>query len=142
VSLRFGRLGLLVAGVLLSAALAGAQPVAIEHQDVACIVAGQFPVLDACFRPGPGLARARVYFRPEGVPNWYYVDASTPVPPNVGDPGDLVSQNIRAIDRRQPGPRVVAAPLRRVRVPEYGARGWYGCRRDSATTGIAAVSRS
>jgi hypothetical protein len=89
VALRFGRLGLLIAGALLSAALAGAQQVAIEHQDVACIVAGQFPVLDACFRPGPGLARARVYFRPEGASNWYYVDASA-APPRVDDAADLV----------------------------------------------------
>jgi hypothetical protein len=64
--------------------------VAIEHQDVACIVAGQFPVLDACFRPGPDLARARVYFRPEGAPNWYYVEASTPTPPKANDPAELL----------------------------------------------------
>ena len=63
---------------------------AIEHQDVACIVAGKFPMLDACFRPGPRLARARVYFRPEGAPNWYYVDASAPAPPKEGDAADLV----------------------------------------------------
>jgi hypothetical protein len=69
---------------------AGAQQVSIQHQDVACIVAGQFPVLDACFRPGPGLAQARVYFRPEGVTTWYYVNAAGPAPPRVGDPADLL----------------------------------------------------
>ena len=89
-SLGSGRLGLLIAGALVCPAVAGAQPVSIEHQDVACIVAGQFPVLDACFRPGTGLAQARVYFRPEGVTTWYYVNASGPAPPRVGDPADLM----------------------------------------------------
>lgn len=78
------RLSLVGLAIALSALpdLAGAQ-VAIEHQDVACIVAGKFPVLDACFRPGPDLARARVFFRPEGVPNWYYVEAA----PRAGERG-------------------------------------------------------
>jgi len=75
VFLGLGRLKLLVMCALACPALAGAQPVAIEHQDVACIVAGQFPVLDACFRPGPSLARARVYFRPEGPS---YIAGSSP----------------------------------------------------------------
>jgi len=82
---------LVAAGALATSGPALAQaPVAIEHQDVACIVAGQFPLLDACFRPGPGLAKARVYFRPEGIPNWYYVEATGPAPPRVGDPPDLM----------------------------------------------------
>ncbi len=73
---------------LLVPGVSSAQPVAIEHESVACIVAEQFPVLDACFRPGPKLARARVYFRPEGVPNWYYIEASRPAPTRVTDPPD------------------------------------------------------
>ncbi len=87
-STRLRALGL-VSVALVVPAVASAQ-VAIEHQDVACIVAGQFPVLDACFRPGPDLARARVYFRPEGAPNWYYVEASTPTPPKANDPAELL----------------------------------------------------
>jgi hypothetical protein len=89
VSLGVRRLGLAGALALLIPVLASAQ-VAIEHQDVACMVAGQFPVLDACFRPGPDLAKARVYFRPEGVPNWYYVEASSAAPPKTTDPADLL----------------------------------------------------
>ena len=30
--------------------------------------------MDACFTPAADLARSRVYFRPEGVSAWYYVD--------------------------------------------------------------------
>ena len=75
---------------LLVPTVSSAQPVAIEHESVACLVVEQFPVVDACFRPGPRLARARVYFRPEGVPNWYYVE-SRPAPPRVSDPPDAAS---------------------------------------------------
>jgi hypothetical protein len=67
-------------GALLLSFLPGvsrADQLAIEHKDVGCFVAGQFPVLDACFNPGPGLARARVFFRPEGAASWYYVEAKT-----------------------------------------------------------------
>ena len=80
----------LVSSALVMVSVGASAQVAIEHQDVACIVVGQFPVLDACFRPGPDLARARVYFRPEGTPSWYYVEASAPAPPKVGDPAELL----------------------------------------------------
>ncbi|HEX9709143.1 MAG TPA: hypothetical protein VGB42_04150, partial [Candidatus Thermoplasmatota archaeon] len=82
--LRPSRVGLAIA-LLVVPAVARAQ-VGIEHQDVGCIVVGQFPVLDACFRPGTDLARARVFFRPEGAPSWYYVEASTAAPPAAGEP--------------------------------------------------------
>jgi hypothetical protein len=57
-------------------AAAPAQPeaVTIEHKAVGCIVAGQYPRVDACFTPAANLARSRVYFRPQGDPTWYYVD--------------------------------------------------------------------
>ncbi len=76
--------------VCLQPIVASGQPVTIEHESVACVVAGQFPVLDACFRPGRELARARVYFRPEGISDWYYVEASLPAPPKPTDPPGLL----------------------------------------------------
>lgn len=67
-----------VAGAL--ALLAAATPapasdaLAIQHQPVHCLLAGKYPRLDACFEPAPRVARARVYFRAEGVGAWYYVE--------------------------------------------------------------------
>ncbi len=76
--------------VCLQPIVASGQPVAIEHEGLACMVAGRFPVLGACFRPGRELARARVYFRPEGISDWYYVEASLPAPPKPTDPPGLL----------------------------------------------------
>src|SRR5512136_2614568 len=50
------------------------EALAIQHQAVHCVVAGKFPQLDACFEPSTRVARARVYFRGEGGPDWYYVE--------------------------------------------------------------------
>ena len=65
----------IVAGVLgaLFASPLAAQDLAIQHQNVDCLVAGQYPLIDACFSPAERLARARVYFHGEGR-DWYYVD--------------------------------------------------------------------
>jgi hypothetical protein len=41
---------------------------------------GKYPKMNACFTPAADLARSRVYFRPEGVPSWYYVDMKTDQP--------------------------------------------------------------
>ena len=51
-----------------------AQPVQIQHQDVTCVVAGQYPEIDACLEPVEGVARARVYFRAAQTAEWYYVE--------------------------------------------------------------------
>jgi hypothetical protein len=63
-----------------SAAAAQSQGVAIDHKAVGCIVVGKYPKMNACFTPAADLARSRVYFRPEGVPSWYYVDMKTDQP--------------------------------------------------------------
>ena len=68
-------------GVLLLAAAAHAQGIAIDHKPVGCLVAGKFPKLDACFNPVSELARARAYFRATGAgSDWYYVEMKAGVP--------------------------------------------------------------
>lgn len=54
--------------------LASPQGLAIDHAQVACVVAQQFPVLSARIDPAERVARARVYFRAAGRPHWYSVE--------------------------------------------------------------------
>jgi hypothetical protein len=68
----------------LTSGAAFGQSLAIDHKDVGCLVAGQYPRLDACFTPVDALARARVYFRATGTPNWYYVDMKPEAPCHSG----------------------------------------------------------
>jgi hypothetical protein len=56
-----------------------AQGVTIDHKGVGCIVAEQFPKMNACFSPAGSVARARVYFRAAGGPYWYFVEGKAPV---------------------------------------------------------------
>ena len=63
-----------------AASAAHSQGVAIDHKAVGCIVVGKYPKMNACFTPAADLARSRVYFRPEGVTNWYYVDMKSDQP--------------------------------------------------------------
>jgi hypothetical protein len=57
-----------------SSAVAAAQGPAIDHSQPGCVVARQFPLLTARIDPMDRVARARVYFRATGKPQWYYVD--------------------------------------------------------------------
>jgi hypothetical protein len=68
---------LALAAALACASRADAEPVLVRHQPVRCLVAGRYPQLDACFEPPGRVARARVYFRPEGAADWYYVEMKT-----------------------------------------------------------------
>jgi hypothetical protein len=71
---RRSRWALVTAALLATADGSYAAGPAIEHRAVSCIVAGVFPRLDACFTPTEDLSRARVHFRADGTPHWYFVD--------------------------------------------------------------------
>ena len=73
-------IALSLAFMVFSAASARSEAVAIDHKAVGCIVVGKYPKMNACFSPAADLARSRVYFRPEGVASWYYVDMKTEQP--------------------------------------------------------------
>ena len=74
------RLPGLAALLAFAAPALAAEGLAILHQPVHCVVAGKYPQLDACFEPPPRVARARVYFRGEGAPDWYYVEMKPEAP--------------------------------------------------------------
>jgi hypothetical protein len=60
-----------------------AQGPAIDHKPVGCIVAGNFPKLNACFSPASAVARARIYFKgtaPTMGPHWYWVEFKSDSP--------------------------------------------------------------
>lgn len=70
--------------VVLPVVAAGQGRIAIDHKAVDCIVAGKFPKMNSCFTPNSDVARARVYFRPEGVQSWYYVEMKSDAPCMAG----------------------------------------------------------
>jgi hypothetical protein len=58
---------------------APAEPVTattILHDPIGCMIAGQFPLVNARIEPAASVARARVYFKSAQSPNWYYVEAT------------------------------------------------------------------
>jgi hypothetical protein len=65
---------LVLSAFALPGAPASAQAPVIDHQGVACVVAEKFALLSARFDPAESVARARVHFRAEGGPVWYYVE--------------------------------------------------------------------
>jgi hypothetical protein len=89
----------------------------IEHQAPACVAAGQYARLDACFRPASQLARARLYFRAFGTPDWFYVEMKPGTPCHKGtlpkpkkDIG-RIEYYISATDRRSSETRTKDATL-------------------------------
>jgi hypothetical protein len=52
----------------------------IAHEPPACVQAGKYARLNACFRPASAVARARVYFRKGGTPDWFYVEMTADAP--------------------------------------------------------------
>jgi hypothetical protein len=52
----------------------------IDHKDVGCVVAGEYPKLDACFVPADALGKAEVHFRAAETDPWYAVALSADGP--------------------------------------------------------------
>jgi hypothetical protein len=64
-----------IATLLLIAVAQAAPPAAaIEHAGVACVVAGQFPAIDAKVEKLDRVAKARTYFHADEDARWYYVE--------------------------------------------------------------------
>jgi len=66
------------------------------HDPIGCLVAGQFPLIDAQINPAASVARARAYFKAAGSEDWYYVEMT---PAEAGFVGKL------------PRPKVEASPI-------------------------------
>lgn len=71
---RPGAAAAIVAFLSLALPSLGLAEVQITHGGVDCVVAGQFPVIQATLQPADEVARARVYFHGSGASDWYYVE--------------------------------------------------------------------
>jgi hypothetical protein len=69
----------------------------ILHDPIGCVIAGQFPLVNAGIEPAASVARARVYFRSSQSPNWYYVEM---MPAEAG-----------GFSGKLPRPRLEASPV-------------------------------
>jgi len=83
-------------GQLPSTPGAPASSTEIVHDPIGCLVAGQFPLIDAQINPAASVARARAYFKAAGSEDWYYVEMT---PAEAGFVGKL------------PRPKVEASPI-------------------------------
>lgn len=61
-----------------------AQELTVRTDDVECVPEGRFPEITACFEPASKLARARLYFRADRTPHWYFVEMRPRDPCHVG----------------------------------------------------------
>ena len=68
------RLRLTLVLLLCVPATAPAQGTAIEHSGVACVVAGQFPRIDARIGQADQVARVRAFFHADDDSRWYFVE--------------------------------------------------------------------
>jgi hypothetical protein len=46
----------------------------INHEAVGCLIAGEFPILDAVIEPASSVVRARIYFQSVLSEEWYFVE--------------------------------------------------------------------
>ena len=78
---------------------------AIDHDPPGCVAAGKYARLSACFRPEGAVARGRVYFRPQGTLDWFYVEMTGEPPcleavlPRPATDLRAIEYSISAVDR-------------------------------------------
>ena len=49
-------------------------PVSISHEAVGCLIAGEFPLIDAVIEPSASVARVRLFFKGAGNPDYFFVE--------------------------------------------------------------------
>ncbi len=94
---------------------AAAQAPVIDHQQVACVVAEKFALFSARFDPAENVARARVHFRAEGGPVWYYVEMK----PQAGAFQGTLPKPRKSTKKIQYYIEVVDKAFAESRTPEY-----------------------
>ena len=71
-------------------------PPGINHQEIGCFIAGQFPLVDAVIEPMANVVRARVYFKAANTDDYFYVEMTPDIGQFVG---------------KLPRPRLEASPI-------------------------------
>jgi len=71
-------------------------PPGINHQEIGCFIAGQFPLVDAVIEPMTSVVRSRVYFKAAGTEDYFYVEMTPDIGQFVG---------------KLPRPRLEASPI-------------------------------
>ncbi len=130
---------LLLCSFALCGAQASAQAPVIDHQGVACVVAEKFALLSARFDPAESVARARVHFRAEGGPVWYYVEMK---PQADGFQGTLPKPR-KSTKKIQYYIEVVDKAFAESRTPEYApdvVDSAAGCGMKKAMAGVASAA--
>ena len=72
----------------------------ITHDPIGCIVAGQFPLIDATLDPPGNIARARVYFKSALGDDYFFVEMTPAPPPPEG-----------LFNGKLPKPQLAASPI-------------------------------
>ena len=117
----------------------------IEHTAPACVAAGKYSRLAACFRPASQLARARVYFRAGGTADWFYVEMTRDMPcyqavlPRVRKEAARIEYYISATDRHSSESRTPDGSMR-VSVDGLCAEGPLAPVSDSGSVVIGSLS--
>lgn len=82
------------AGPEITTVMAGATT--IKHENIGCLIAGEFPLVDAEMDPAASVARARVYFKGAQGNDWYFVEMGLELDKFVG---------------KLPRPKIEASPI-------------------------------
>ena len=122
--------------VCLAASAARGQSLNIEHQPIGCLVADNYPELNACFQPSSDVARARVQFRAAGTIPWYFVEMQ----PGGACYTGILPKPQGSIDAIEYYIDVASKGYGESRTPDYAPRvasGLGGCKRRGLIAGFA-----
>ena len=105
-------------GMTVPLAGSAAQNVAIQHDAVSCVVAGEFPQFEVDLEPSASVARSRLHFRPRGGERWY----SVPLEPEGDSFTAVISKSKPTLEAIDYYVSVTASDLTTNRTEDFSAR--------------------